>query len=94
MGDAGTATSDIAHCGVIRYVIADKSVSADERALFALAANKSWEEHELEVRDFRKAEDVVKGPEGLDVQGFTYVEHESALSRTDNWYEGRDVEDV
>ncbi|KAF2168949.1 hypothetical protein M409DRAFT_52933 [Zasmidium cellare ATCC 36951] len=81
MGDAGD--SDVVHHGVIRYIVSAKDPPPEKRSLFGLAANSSWTDHELAVRDFRKAEELVKGPEGLDVQGFTYIDHESALSKSD-----------
>ena len=92
MGDAGT--SDVVHHGVIRYMISSKTPSPEERSLFALAACSHFEEHELEVRDFRRAEELVKGPEGLDVQGFTYIDHESALSKADTWFTEQNVEEI
>lgn len=92
MGDAGD--SNVVHHGVIRYVVASKTPAPEERSLFAIPPASSSTEHEFAIRDFRKAEELTKGPEGLDVQGFTYIDHESALSKSDTWFEGGNLEDV
>lgn len=92
MGDAGD--SNVVHHGIVRYVVTDKSSKPEDRSLFGIAPNTSYAEHELEIRDYRKAEELVKGPEGLDVQGFAYVEHESALSKSDTWFTDRNLEEI
>ena len=78
----------------LRFVVPDNSVTADERSLFAFPANKEVVEEHLELHDFRTATDVVKGAEGLDVQGFTYINHRSALSDSDEWFTGKNVEET
>lgn len=79
---------------ILRFAEPDLSVPAKDRALFALAANKIVREDTVALNDFRTDERVVKGPEGLDVQGFTYLNHRSALQNSDQWFSGLNVEDI
>lgn len=80
-------------CGIFRYVEADLSMPASERGIYAPPAPKCIREETLQLLNFRTSKDVVKGGEGLDVQGFTYVNHSSALSR-DDFFQGTNAEDV
>jgi hypothetical protein len=41
----------------------------------------------------RTSNKITKGPDGLDVQGFTYLEHSSALSGED-WFVGTNIEEI
>ncbi|MCJ1386326.1 hypothetical protein MMC17_009452 [Xylographa soralifera] len=79
--------------GIIQYGSPDNSVSAQERALYTLPSSKSITDINQRLYDMRTSNDIVKGPEGLDVQGFTYIEHKSALSGED-WFVGNNVIDI
>lgn len=61
--------------------------------MFAAPETKSSVEEKLVLHDFRTATDVVHGVEGLDVQGFTFVNHASSLS-TERLLNGTNIEDV
>lgn len=65
--------------GVFTFVEPDLSIPATERPMFAAPETKNSVEEKLVLHDFRKATDVVRGAEGLDVQGFTFINHKSAL---------------
>lgn len=80
--------------GTLRFGIPDESVPAEERALFAIPQNKDFVPKEVELHDFRTSPDVVQGPKGLDVQGFTYVKHKSNIIGTDQLFEGRNIDEV
>ena len=69
-----------ANYGVFRFLDPDLSVPAHERAIFAGPASKAAKEETLELHDFRTSNDVAQGARGLDVQGFTFVNHVSSLT--------------
>ena len=79
---------------ILRYIVPDLSVPAKDRSFFAFPANKEVVDTGVQLRDFRTDPDIVRGPAGLDVQGFTYIAHESALAKSDGWYEGQNVEEI
>ena len=81
---------------ILRYIVPDLSVPAKDRSFFAFPANKEVVDTEVQLRDLRtdSDSDIVRGSAGLDVQGFTYVNHESALAQLEGWYEGKNVEEV
>lgn len=66
--------------GIFRFLEPDLSVPAHERATFAGPASKAAKEETIELHDFRSDKSIARGREGLDVQGFTYVEHASSLT--------------
>lgn len=78
--------------GTVRYNLPDLSVKPEDRGLFSGPAHKYGEDVEVDLHDPATAPNIVQGPEGLDVQGFTYVKHRSALD-TDDWLEGSNVEE-
>ncbi|KAK4508374.1 hypothetical protein PRZ48_002112 [Zasmidium cellare] len=63
-----------------------------ERAHLAPPAAKDSVEERLELHDMRTSPEIVKGGAGLDVQGFTYLQHRSVVQ--DELLAGRNVEDV
>lgn len=73
--------------GVVRYNVPDLSIPPEERGLFSGPAHKSGEDVEVDLYDPDTAPELVQGPEGLDVQGFTYVKHRSSLDE-DEWLTG------
>ncbi|KXT18715.1 hypothetical protein AC579_2700 [Pseudocercospora musae] len=79
--------------GVFRYVEADLSTKAEDRAIYAPPAPRRIKEETLVLHNFWTSDDVAKGNEGLDVQSFTYINHTSALS-SDEFFEGTNCEDV
>ncbi|KAF7188080.1 Gibberellin cluster GA4 desaturase [Pseudocercospora fuligena] len=95
MGSIGNPPSQK---GFIRFTVPDNSIPPEERGLFGIPGNKLVKEEEIDVIDYRNAtdENVVKEPQGLDVQGFTYVEHFSSLIEGDKWFEleGEEFEKV
>ena len=85
--------SDSCVKGLIRYCLPDLGLPAAERSFYSFPANKLVKEEWQQLNDYRNALEVVKGPRGLDIQGFTYVKHTSSLS-TDKLLTGRNAEDV
>ena len=79
--------------GVFRFLDPDLSVPAQERAIFAGPASKDVREERIELHDFRASADVAKDGRGLDVQGFTYVDHTSSLT-ADEMLSGSNAEDI
>ena len=77
----------------LRFLELDLTHPASERGPFAFQRAKKESRDGLQLRDFRTAADVVKGRKGLDVQGFTYITHRSALSE-DQWITGQNVEQI
>jgi len=90
MGSVGV---DPSRYGIFRFSVPDLSLTADERGLFSFPANTEVKEERLQFHDARMDTNIVQGPKGLDVQGFTYIEHRSALSDSDQWTTGQDVEE-
>lgn len=79
--------------GTVRYNLPDLSVRPEDRGLFSGPAHKSGEDIDVDLYDPVTSEEIIQGPEGLDVQGFTYVKHKSALDE-DAWLTGDNVEQV
>lgn len=67
------------------------SVSANDRGVFALPPWKEVKYESFPLLDYRTEANVVKIPAGLDVQGFTVVNHQSSLTRT-QWFSESVVE--
>lgn len=78
----------------LRFQELDRSVGKDARGLFAFAAPKEVRDLELPLYDIRTDERLVKGAEGLDTQGFTLVNHQSALTKVDQFFSGQNIEDI
>ncbi|CRG92820.1 hypothetical protein PISL3812_09890 [Talaromyces islandicus] len=79
--------------GLFQYVEADNSVPAEERALYTLPSSRTIVDIRQPLYDMRTSTNIVKGPDGLDVQGFTYLEHSSTLSGGD-WFAGSNIEEI
>lgn len=79
--------------GVFTFVEPDLSIPAHERPMFAAPETKTSVAEKLVLHDFRTATDIARGAEGLDVQGFTFINHTSALS-TERLLNGTNIEDV
>jgi GA4 desaturase len=82
---------DTQHFAKLRFGIPDLSVSPEDRALYGFPANKEVIQERVKLHDFRTSSEVTKGPEGLDVQGFTYINHRSALNNSDQRFTEEDV---
>ena len=78
--------------GTVRYNLPDTSVRPEDRGLFSGPAHKSGEDVDVDLYDPVASSDIIQGPEGLDIQGFTYVKHKSSLG-VDDWLEGNNVEE-
>lgn len=78
--------------GTVRYNVPDLSIRPEDRGLFSGAAHKFGEDVDVNLYDPSNAPELVSGPEGLDIQGFTYVKHKSSLD-TDDWLVGTNVEE-
>jgi hypothetical protein len=78
--------------GTVRYNLPDLSVRPEDRGLFSGPAHKSGEDVDVELFDPVQAPEIIQGPEGLDIQGFTYVKHQSCLGE-DDWLAGHNVEE-
>ncbi|EME83006.1 uncharacterized protein MYCFIDRAFT_196406 [Pseudocercospora fijiensis CIRAD86] len=84
--------------GILRFSIPDESVTAEQRAFFATPQNKDFVKQEAELLDFNNS-DIVKGAQGLDVQGFTWIHHKSQIATSENacngkFFEGSNIEDL
>lgn len=79
--------------GVFTFVEPDLSIPAKDRPMFAAPETKTSVEEKLVLNDFRTATDVVRGAEGLDVQGFAFINHKSSLP-TERLLNGTNIEDV
>lgn len=77
--------------GTVRYNLPDLTVRPEDRGLFSGPAHKSGEDVDVNLYDPVQAPEIIQGPEGLDVQGFTYVKHQSTLDEND-WLVGTNVE--
>ncbi|KAI5366595.1 Putative hydroxylase/desaturase AsaB [Septoria linicola] len=77
---------------IFRFVEPDLTIPAYDRAIFANPRPKRLEQLELPLHDFRTSTEVARGFEGLDQQGFTYIEHASSLT-PDEMLAGRNAED-
>lgn len=78
--------------GTVRYNVPDLSVRPEDRGLFSGPAHSSGEDVDVDLYDPEVAPEIIQGPEGLDIQGFTYVKHKSSLG-PDDWLEGSNVEE-
>lgn len=78
--------------GTVRYNLPDLSVPPEDRGLFSGPAHKYGEDVDVELYDPAADPDIVQGPEGLDVQGFTYINSPSALDENE-WLTGNNVEE-
>ena len=80
--------------GTLRFGIPDDSVKAEDRAFFATPQVKSFVLQDVELHDFHNDPGVVKGPEGLDVQGFTFIQHHSKIADSDRLFNDRNIEEI
>ena len=78
--------------GTVRYNLPDLSVRPEDRGLFSGPAHKSGEDVDVDLYDPATAPEIVQGPEGLDIQGFTYIKHKSVLD-AEEWLVGNSVEE-
>ena len=72
----------------------DESIKPEDRGLFAFAGQKRVVKQQVNLQDARNDINIVKGPRGLDAQGFAYIKHRSALHNSDQWFSGQNVEDI
>ena len=73
--------------GTVRYAIPENDDGLEERSIFAFPAKKHIEDREVRLYDMRTDPHFVPGPEGVDAQGFTYINHRSCLSDDYRWFE-------
>lgn len=78
---------DTQHFAKFRFGVPDFSVPPEDRSLFSFPATTKVVHERIELHDFRTSTEVTKGPEGLDVQGFTYINHRSVLHNSDQWFD-------
>lgn len=79
---------------ILRFTVPDLTVTKDDRGLFSLAAPKDVIDERIILNDARQDPRIVKGAGGLDVQGFAYLQHHSALSGSDQYFSGQNIEDI
>lgn len=79
--------------GTFRYSLPDNSIPVQERSLYTSPSSKLVKDVPQKLHDFRTDPSFTHGGPGLDVQGFTYVEHTSALSGNE-FFEGKNIEEV
>lgn len=78
----------------LRFNVPDLSVKSQDRSLFAFAAPKEVRDLKIPLHDARTDANIVKGPAGLDAQGFAYINHHSALDDSGRWFIGQDFEEI
>lgn len=88
-----TKMASINPTGIFRFVEPDLTIPAQDRAIFANPRPKHLVQLELPLHDIRTSNEISSGSAGLDVQGFTYLHHVSALS-PEQMLEGRNAEDL
>lgn len=79
--------------GHFRFSEPDTSIPPEERGVFSLGGIKDMLETDLPLHNFWSDPNIIKGIEGLDVQGFIYIKHQSALSG-EEWFTENNVEHV
>lgn len=83
---------------ILRFKEPNFYIGPEDRSLFALCAATRVVDAEINLHDARNSAEIAKGAAGLDVQGFTYVKHRSALANSnrpsESWFEGQNLEDV
>lgn len=89
----GSITTDDDVYGSFRYSLPSEKTPAYDRSLYSFPASEVVKDHQHKLHDIRTSTCIEKGGAGLDVQGFTHVKHESKLSG-DEWFSGKNVEDV
>lgn len=77
----------------ISHTVADDTVPASERGFYSFTSSSVIESRHTELHDYRTSSDVLHGPEGLDAQGFTYVECDFSLNSME-LLEGHNIEDI
>lgn len=77
----------------ISHSVADDTVPASERAFYSFTGSSVVKSRHTELHDYRSSSDVLHGPEGLDAQGFTYVERDFSLNSME-LLEGHNIEDI
>lgn len=92
MGSIETPQSELVF-GTLRFSEPDLSVSAAERALYTFPATKRFTDEAVQLHDFNAADELTKGAEGIDVQGFSYIKHRSIITEEDEWFTGQNVEE-
>ncbi|MCJ1297565.1 hypothetical protein MMC08_000352 [Hypocenomyce scalaris] len=88
------ATGDSSVYGSFRFVEPDQSIPPEERAFFGFPPNKRDLNERIELHDASNAPELVPGPEGLDVQGFAYIKHQSALTKYEQFSTPHDIEET
>lgn len=78
--------------GIFRYIVPDPNDRAENRACFTTPTALVTKDDTLPLIDFHSSPDLAEGLEGLDIQGFTYVKHRSALT-SEGLVSGTNVED-
>ncbi|KXS94751.1 hypothetical protein AC578_3893 [Pseudocercospora eumusae] len=79
--------------GTYHYSLPDESRPVGERSIYTSPSSKLVKDIPHKLHDFRTDSAFTHGPAGLNVQGFTYVEHISALSG-DEFFEGKNVGEI
>jgi GA4 desaturase len=79
--------------GLIRFTEPDKSLPPEDRAYFAQSPTKVAKLVKVPLHDFRTSTDIARGVQGLDTQGFTYIDHVFSLE-DDEIFQGRNAEDI
>lgn len=79
--------------GVLKYIVPSTSVPPSEREFFSFPPASEISLESTPLHDYRKTSDLVKGAAGLDVHGFTVVEHQSKLSGQD-WFSDSKAEET
>lgn len=72
----------------------DTSIGHEKRGLYSFAPRKEARIVTVELNDARTDTRIAGGSDGLDVQGFAYIQHRSALQGPDSFLLGRNIEDI
>jgi hypothetical protein len=79
--------------GTLRFVLPDPDIGPEKLAFLSFPPAKEYRMEAVELHDYRTDSSIIRGPSGLDIQGFTFVNHESALLG-DQWFSESAAEEV
>lgn len=80
-------------CATLTFGIPDNSIPPGKRGFFSFTSRTDFETRHVRLHNYRTSQDIVPGPEGLDVQGFVSVRHRFSLD-SDELMKGENVENV
>lgn len=77
----------------LTFGIPDNSIPPEERGFFSFTSRTDFETRHVRLHNYRTSQEIVRGPEGLDSQGFVSVKNKFSLD-SDELMKGQNVENV